>query len=131
MTRSPIAKPEIYEALEERGVNSANLTELVSGIIVDCTISPDREYLYYPTGGAAPKAVPIRLADRRVGRNTDLKDLRRVLGPVLSETQISCAPDGSPVFTRNSAHRKSMRSPSGGRELLSRYLNSPRAAHLV
>jgi hypothetical protein len=86
---------------------------------------PDRKCLYYPTGGAAPKAVPIRLADRRVGRNTDLKDLRRVLGPVFSETHISCAPDGFPVFTRNSAHRKSMRSPSGGGELLSRYLNSP------
>ena len=67
-------------------MNSANLTELVSGTIVDCTSRRTANTCNYPTGGAAPKAVPIRLADRRVGRNTDLKDLRRVLGPVFSET---------------------------------------------
>ena len=82
-------------------INSGKLTELVSGAIVDWAVSTDRKYLYYTTGGAEPKAMRIRLADRKTEEIASLKGLRRALDPILSGTQMSVAPDGSPVFTRD------------------------------
>ena len=43
----------------------------------------------------------IRLADHEVETITSLKDLRRVADWEESNTQISVAPDGSAVFTRD------------------------------
>jgi hypothetical protein len=43
----------------------------------------------------------IRLADHKIEEVASLKGLRRALDPILSQTQISVAPDGSPVFTRD------------------------------
>jgi len=82
-------------------VSSGKLTELVSGIIVNWAISPDRKFLYYTTGGAEPKAMRIRLVDHNTEEIASLKDLRQALDPLLGETHISVAPDGSPVFTRD------------------------------
>ena len=82
-------------------LSSGKLTQLVSGIIVDWATSPDRKYLYYTTGGAEPKAMRIRLADHNTEELASLKGLRRALDPILGGTQISVAPDGSPVFTRD------------------------------
>jgi Tol biopolymer transport system component len=62
--------------------------------------SPDYKYVYYSTGGAEPQALRVGLADHKVETITSLKDLPRAIGPD-SNTQISVAPDGSPVFTRN------------------------------
>ena len=42
----------------------------------------------------------MRLADHTVELITSLKDLPRAIGPD-GNTQISVAPDGSPVFTRD------------------------------
>jgi hypothetical protein len=42
----------------------------------------------------------IRPADHKVETVASLKDLRRALGPD-GNTQISVAPDGSPIFTRD------------------------------
>ncbi len=53
------------------------------------------------TGGAEPKAMWIRLADRRAEEIASLKGLRRALDPLLSGTLMSVAPDGSPMFTRD------------------------------
>ena len=82
-------------------LDSGKLTELVSGIIVDWSLSPDRKYLYYTTGGAEPKAMRIRLADYNTEEIASLKGLRRALDPILGETRLSVAPNGSPVFTRD------------------------------
>ena len=62
--------------------------------------SLDYKYLYYTTGGIEPNAMRIRIADRKIEFITSLKNLRRSISPVGS-TQISVAPDGSPVFTRD------------------------------
>jgi hypothetical protein len=43
----------------------------------------------------------IRLADHKVETITSLKDLRRVADWQQRNTQISVAPDGSAVFTRD------------------------------
>jgi len=43
----------------------------------------------------------VRLADHQVETLASLKDLRRFVDLVEAGTQISVAPDGSPVFTRD------------------------------
>jgi hypothetical protein len=56
--------------------------------------------VYYTTGGAEPQVLRVRLADHTVETIASLKDLPRAIGPDGS-TQISLAPDGSAVFTRD------------------------------
>jgi WD40 repeat protein len=79
-------------------------TDLVSGTFVNWAVSPDGEYLYYTTGGADPKVERIRFADRRIETVTSLKDFR--LATYEGSTDISVAPDGSPVFTRDVGHEE-------------------------
>jgi hypothetical protein len=74
---------------------------LVSKGFVCWAPSPDNTYLYYTTGGADPLVQRVRLSDRKVETITSVKDLRRVVDPVDGETQISVAPDGSPIVTRD------------------------------
>jgi serine/threonine protein kinase len=62
--------------------------------------SLDYKYLYYTVGGAEPGAMRIRLADGKLEFIASLKDLRRAMR-FGGYTQISVAPDGSPVFTRD------------------------------
>lgn len=54
----------------------------------------------YVTGGSDPMLLRIRLADHKVETITSLKGLHRATGPG-GNTEISVAPDGSPVFTRD------------------------------
>jgi serine/threonine protein kinase/WD40 repeat protein len=62
-------------------------------------VSPDGKYVYYETGGEEPKAWRLRFADRKIEMITSMKEgsLARNLGWV---GDISVAPDGSPIFTR-------------------------------
>ena len=80
-------------------------TDLIASNFVNWAPSLDGKCLYYTTGGADPMAMRVRLSDRKVEAITSLKDLRkdlrRVVDPVDYNTQISVAPDGSPVFTRD------------------------------
>jgi Tol biopolymer transport system component/tRNA A-37 threonylcarbamoyl transferase component Bud32 len=69
-------------------------------IFVNWLHSPDYKYLYFATGGTDPQVSRVRLADRNVETITSLKGLRQAIGPD-GNTQISVAPDGSPVFTRD------------------------------
>jgi hypothetical protein len=54
--------------------------------------SPDGTYFYYTTGGSDPKAMRLRLADRKIEEIASLKDLKRVVDSVDTETQISVPP---------------------------------------
>jgi Tol biopolymer transport system component len=72
----------------------------IPGGVVYWAHAPDFKYVYYTTGGAEPQALRVRLADHKVETITSLKDLPRAIGPD-SNTQISVAPDGSAVFTRD------------------------------
>ena len=76
-------------------------SDLVLGGVVNWATALDYKYLYYTTGGPEPKAMRIRLADHKVETITSLKDLRRVADWQQRNTQISVAPDGSAVFTRD------------------------------
>jgi eukaryotic-like serine/threonine-protein kinase len=76
-------------------------SDLVSADVVNWATSPDDKYLYYTTGGTDPQAMRIRLSDHKVENITSLKDIRRVADWEESNTQISVAPDGSAVFTRD------------------------------
>jgi hypothetical protein len=70
------------------------------GGVVNWAHSPDYKYVYYTTGGAEPKAMRIRLADRNPETIASLKDFPRAKGPDLN-TDFSVAPDGSAIFTRD------------------------------
>jgi Tol biopolymer transport system component len=72
----------------------------IPGGVSNWAHTPDFKYVYYTTGGAEPEALRVRLADHKVETITSLKELSRAIGPD-SNTQISVAPDGSPVFTRD------------------------------
>jgi Tol biopolymer transport system component len=72
----------------------------IPGNVVNWAHSPDYKYVYYTTGGADPQALRVRLSDRKVDMTTSLTDLPRATGPD-GNTQISVAPDGSAVFTRD------------------------------
>jgi len=70
------------------------------GDLVNWAHSPDYKYVYYTVGGAEPQALRLKLADHKVEMIASLKDLPRAIGPD-GNTQISVAPDGSAVFTRD------------------------------
>ena len=76
----------------------------ISGDIENFYPSPDGNYLYYTTGGAEPKVLRYRFADRQIETVTSLNDLHRVVN--YGNTQISVAPDGSPVFTRDTGYQE-------------------------
>jgi hypothetical protein len=86
-------------------IKTQKWSDLVSssttGYVADWTHSPDYKYVYYTTtSGAEPMVFRIRLADHEIETITSLKDLHLGTGPG-GNTEISVAPDGSAVFTRN------------------------------
>jgi serine/threonine protein kinase/Tol biopolymer transport system component len=80
-------------------------TDLATGTFVNWAVSPDGEYLYYTTGGADPMVERVRFADRKVETITSLKDFR-LAAYGEGATDISVAPDGSPVLTRDIGHEE-------------------------
>jgi eukaryotic-like serine/threonine-protein kinase len=80
---------------------SQKWSELLSGNLVNWTVSSDGKYLYFTTGGAEPQAKRVRLSEGKVEPITSLTGLRRVVDAVEGGTQIGVAPDGSIVFTRD------------------------------
>ena len=80
---------------------SGDWSDLLTTEVVEFMPSPDGKYIYYTTGGLDPSAMRLRLADHKVEALTSLKDLRRVADYDTNTTQLSVAPDGSPIFTRD------------------------------
>jgi dipeptidyl aminopeptidase/acylaminoacyl peptidase len=74
------------------------------GNIVNWMISPDRKYIYFTTGGAEPKVERIRFADQHIETITSLKDFHRVMNE--GSSQVNVAPDGSPIFTRDTGYQE-------------------------
>ena len=70
------------------------------GTVVNWAHTPDYRYVHYTTGGPEPQAFRVRLADHKVEALANLKDLPRAT-TAGGQTQVSVAPDGSPVFTRD------------------------------
>ncbi len=82
-------------------------SDLISGSFVNWFVSPDGQYLYFTTGGSDQKAMRLRFADHLVETIVpNLKDLRRVVDPLVFTTQINIAPDGSPIFTRDTGSQE-------------------------
>jgi eukaryotic-like serine/threonine-protein kinase len=61
--------------------------------------SLDHKYLYFTTKGADPKALRLRLSDRKVETIASLKNLRRLNDD--TGTYMSVAPDGSVILPRD------------------------------
>jgi len=70
------------------------------GSVINWSHSPDYQYLYYTTGGVDPKVMRVHFPDLKNETIASLKDLRLAPGPD-ENTQISVAPDNSPVFTHD------------------------------
>ena len=66
--------------------------------------SPDAKYIYFTSRGAEPKAMRLRVADHQLETITSLKDLHRAANN--GDTQINVAPDGSPIFTRDTGYQE-------------------------
>lgn len=79
--------------------------ELSNNIIVNWMISPDIKYMYVVTGGPEPLVKRLRFADQYLETIATPKDLHRATN--LGTTQINVAPDGSPIFTRDTGTRRS------------------------
>jgi Tol biopolymer transport system component len=99
-----VAGTEDHTKLMVFDIETQQWSELVSftapGYLVNWIHSPDYRSVDYTTGGTDPMLLNVRLADRRVETITSLKGLHRATGPA-GNTEISVAPDGSPVFTRD------------------------------
>jgi Tol biopolymer transport system component len=97
-----VAVTEVAAKLMTFDFKTEEWTDLVVGDLVNWAVSPDGKYLTFTTGGAEPKVQRLRFADRQIETIASLKDLRRVVDSVeISGTQVTVAPDGSPVFTRD------------------------------
>ena len=96
--RLDTSRPAVFDMKTQKW--SDLLPGATSTIFVNWSHSPDYKYLYYTTGGTDPQVVRMRLADHRAEILGSLKELRQAAGPD-GNTQISVAPDGSPIFTRD------------------------------
>jgi Tol biopolymer transport system component len=70
------------------------------GHVVNVAHGPDYKYVYFITGTPKPMAFRVRLADHSVETITSLKGLSLANGPG-GNVQFGVAPDGSPLFTRD------------------------------
>jgi Tol biopolymer transport system component len=77
-----------------------------SSIGEDWMISPDGKYMYFTTAGGEAKAMRLRFADRQLETITSLKDLHRAVVNDGEASQINVAPDGSPIFTRDTGYQE-------------------------
>jgi hypothetical protein len=83
---------------------STRLTPDLPNTIEHWMLSPDGRYMYFSTVGAEPKAMRVRIADHQVETIVGLKDFHRVVND--GNTQINVAPDGSPIFTRDTGYQE-------------------------
>lgn len=67
-------------------------------------VPPDGKSLYVVTGGEEPKLERIRVADHQIETITSLKDIHLVAD--VGHIEIAVAPDGSPVFTRDTGYQE-------------------------
>ena len=74
------------------------------GFVLNLMISPDGKYLYFTTQGADPKVERIRFSDQRSETIASLKDFHRSVNNGLP--QVNVAPDGSPIFTRDTGYQE-------------------------
>jgi Tol biopolymer transport system component len=79
---------------------SQKWSELASATIGFTQWSRDNKYVYFDTGFSADPAVyRVRVADRKLERIADLKNLRRVVTAWISWSGLT--PDGSPLLMRD------------------------------
>jgi hypothetical protein len=65
--------------------------------VIDSSLSPDRKYLFFTTGGTESNRKRIRLSDPQIETITSLKDFRNLRWG--SPSELCVAPDGSPILT--------------------------------
>ncbi|MGA7317322.1 MAG: protein kinase [Silvibacterium sp.] len=97
------------DRLQTFDLRTQTWTDFAPGVsanaIVNFMPSPDNKYFYYMIKAPEPEALRIRIADRRVETITSLRDLHSVVSP-LEGTSLNVAPDGSPLFTRDTGYQE-------------------------
>jgi eukaryotic-like serine/threonine-protein kinase len=96
-----VAAMETFKEFRIFDFHTQKWTDLATGDFVNWAVTRDGKYFVYATGGAEPKVERLRFADRQTETIASLKDLRRVVDSVEGGTEVSVAPDGSPIFTRD------------------------------
>jgi Tol biopolymer transport system component len=81
-----------------------NLTTGISGGIEHWMLSPDGKYMFFTTAGAEQKVMRLGIADHQLETITSLNDFHRAVD--FRNTQISVAPDGSPVLTLDTGYQE-------------------------
>jgi hypothetical protein len=79
-------------------------SELAAGNFEAWAVSPDSKFLYVVTGGAESNLERIRFVDHQIETITSLKDIHLVSD--VGFIEIAVAPDGSPVFTRDTGYQE-------------------------
>ena len=74
---------------------------LLSGHFENYAITRDGKYLIFTTRGSDPQIQRLRFLDGHVETLASLKGLRRVVDTVEGQTQLTLAPDGSPILARD------------------------------
>lgn len=94
--RHDLSALQIYDAATQQW---SDLPKPQQGPVLNWAHSPDFKFFYYTAGSGDPKIYRIRMADLKVEIIGSLKDFALARGPDTG-TQISVAPDNSPIFTR-------------------------------
>lgn len=79
-------------------------SELAAGNFMAWAVSPDGKFLYVVTGGEESKLERIRFVGHQIETITSLKDIHLVSD--VGHIEIMVAPDGSPVFTRDTGYQE-------------------------
>jgi len=87
---------QVYDVATQKW---SDLPKPEKGSVVNWAHSPDFQYFYYTAGADDAKIYRIRMTDMKTEVVGSLKGLSLARGPD-SNSQISVAPDGSPLFTR-------------------------------
>ena len=91
-------------AFNQKSGKWTDVAPIPPGGIDHWMLSPDGKYLYFTAAGAEPSVFRLRIADQQVETITKLRDFRQVVN--YGYTQINVAPDGSPIFTRDTGYQE-------------------------
>jgi WD40 repeat protein len=101
---APDDKGTHFVAFNRKSGKWTDIAPVPPGGIEHWMLSPDYKYLYFTTAGADPKAMRLRLADHQIETIASLKGFHRLVNR--GDTQINVAPDGSPIFTRDTGYQE-------------------------
>ena len=101
-------KDSVFVVFDPNTQTWSQLHKPASSLITKWGVARYLPYLYYVQGGTNPGLIRVQISDGKAESVTNLKDFPFAsYGQVhLADTQISIAPDGSPLFTRDTGSQE-------------------------